>query len=100
MSPPIFCVAHPWGDAGGVMEWQASPGVETHRHRHVSFLTGTFTESSEPFEDVDGFVCAFAGAMEYDVVQTGTFCGPWAGLTMSEQGEHWSVDQQTPIFVS
>jgi len=79
---------------------QASPGVETHRHRHVSFLTGTFTESSEPFEDVDGFVCAFAGAMEYDVVQTGTFCGPWAGLTMSEQGEHWSVDQQTPIFVS
>mmetsp|Transcript_32547 Transcript_32547/g.66037 ORF Transcript_32547/g.66037 Transcript_32547/m.66037 type:complete len:284 (-) Transcript_32547:50-901(-) len=65
---------------------QAAPGIETHRSGHVSFLTGTFTESSEPFEHVDGFVCAFAGAMEYDVVQQETLAGCARLFTADEEG--------------
>ena len=36
--------------------------------RHARVLTRTLTQSPQPFQDVDGCVCAFAGRVEYDIV--------------------------------
>jgi len=70
---------------------QVAPGIETSRDEGISFLTGTFTESSEPFEDVDGFVCEFAGGMEYDVVAHDTW--PWTTISAvkAEEGNDWTL---------
>lgn len=38
------------------------------RFRHARVLTRTRTQSPQPFQDVDGCVCAFAGRVEYDIV--------------------------------
>eukprot|EP00277_Geminigera_cryophila_P028191 CAMPEP_0179467400 /NCGR_PEP_ID=MMETSP0799-20121207/48535_1 /TAXON_ID=46947 /ORGANISM="Geminigera cryophila, Strain CCMP2564" /LENGTH=295 /DNA_ID=CAMNT_0021272783 /DNA_START=130 /DNA_END=1013 /DNA_ORIENTATION=- len=47
---------------------QVQPGVETTANSYLRVLTGTFTQSPVPFQDVDGCVCAFAGRLEFDVV--------------------------------
>jgi len=65
----IHCPSH-WGalcyrmidDTG----CQVAPGIETTVNEHITVRTGTFTQSPQPFEDVDGCVCAFAGRVEYE----------------------------------
>jgi hypothetical protein len=51
---------------------QVSPGIETTGNQHLTVRTGTFTQSPQPFEDVDGCVCAFAGRVEYEVLSENT----------------------------
>ena len=50
-----------------------APGTcstETNANQHIRILAGTSTQSPEPFHDVDGYICAFSGHVEYDLVTT------------------------------
>ena len=49
-----------------------APGAQTTANQHVRVLAGAFTQSPQPFRDVDGCACAYAGRIEYtyDLVDT------------------------------
>ena len=49
-----------------------APGAQTTANQHVRVLAGAFTQSHQPFRDVDGCACAYAGRIEYtyDLVET------------------------------
>eukprot|EP00293_Proteomonas_sulcata_P001469 CAMPEP_0184328694 /NCGR_PEP_ID=MMETSP1049-20130417/143757_1 /TAXON_ID=77928 /ORGANISM="Proteomonas sulcata, Strain CCMP704" /LENGTH=313 /DNA_ID=CAMNT_0026651019 /DNA_START=8 /DNA_END=949 /DNA_ORIENTATION=- len=65
-----------WGAVAYRLFFPAERGIETDRDGNLSFLNGTFTESSEPFQYLDGSVCAFAGELQYDILDADT--ADWA----------------------
>jgi hypothetical protein len=59
---------------------QVAPGIVTNSDGRLQVHTATFTQAPEPFRDVDGCVCAFAGRIEYE---------PVCGYATSEVGWSW-----------